>query len=315
HPRDVRSYIAPDECQLSYNPILMVALWEAVATRDVTLFTHTMRRRFPLPEGTAWINYLRSHDDIGWGFADEDAAEVGINGTDHRRFLNRFFTGEFEGSFATGLPFNFNPITLDMRICGTMASLAGLEQASKSGDPLLLDRAVQRITAMYSVVFGAGGIPLLYLGDEVGTLNDYAYLHDARTADDSRWVHRPAAQEDRYDRRHDPETAPGRIYLALQHLIHVRQRLPMLADGDTNWLSSGNRHVLAYLRHGSLLALVNFSDFDERISRKSLGIEAFVSGTLHDLLTDQLLVDDDLVSLAPYQAMWLVLEDQMRSST
>jgi amylosucrase len=315
HPRDVRSYIAPGECQLSYNPIMMVALWDAVATRDVTLFTHSMRKQFALGPGTAWVNYLRSHDDIGWGFADEDAAEVGINGFNHRRFLNAFYTGEFEGSFATGIPFNFNPKTLDMRICGTMASLAGLEQAVASGNAVLLDHAVQRILAMFSVVFSAGGIPLIYLGDEVGTLNDYDYPSDPAKADDSRWAHRPAAQADRYANRHDPQTAEGRIFLGLQRFIALRKQLHVLADGETIWLSSSNPHVLAYSRHEAFLALVNFSDFEERIHRSSLGACWLPGVPLQDLLGSSVLANDGDIVLAPYQVKWLIPEAQVRSST
>ena len=285
HPRDVRSYIGPGECQLSYNPIMMVGLWDVIATRDVTLFTHSMRKQFALGPGTTWVNYLRSHDDIGWGFADEDAAEVGIAGFDHRRFLNQFYTGAFEGSFATGAPFNYNPVTQDMRICGTMASLAGLEQATASGDPALIEHAAQRILAMYSVVLSAGGIPLLYLGDEVGTLNDYRYREDPALQEDSRWMHRPVAQADRYARRKDPAAVEGRIFMGLQRMIQARQQLPVLADGATIWMNSGNRHVLAYTRHDGLLALVNFSDFEERINREALGARWEAGVSLRDVLS------------------------------
>ncbi|MFN8377187.1 MAG: alpha-amylase family protein [Anaerolineae bacterium] len=315
HPRDVRSYISPEECQLSYNPIMMVALWDAVATRDVTLFTLSMRKQFALGPRTSWVNYLRSHDDIGWGFADEDAAEVGINGFNHRRFLNSFFTGEFEGSFATGTPFNFNPRTLDMRISGTMASLAGLEQAVNSSDPLLIDRAVQRILAMFSVVLSAGGIPLIYLGDEVGTLNDYGYRENPTKSDDSRWVHRPAAQAERYARRQDASTVEGRIFLGLKRMIELRQMLPVLADGDTVWANSGNAHVLAYSRHESFLALVNFSDFEERAVRSSLGARWIAGVPLRDLISDQSIGESTEIVLTPYQVMWLVPDNQTRSST
>jgi len=83
HPDFVDDYIAPEECQISYNPTLMALLWEALATREVKLLRHSMSKRFDLPEHTAWINYVRVHDDIGWSFADEDAApEVDNTRTD-----------------------------------------------------------------------------------------------------------------------------------------------------------------------------------------------------------------------------------------
>ncbi|MBU1749671.1 MAG: amylosucrase, partial [Chloroflexi bacterium] len=66
HPDDVARYIAPTECQLSYNPLLMALLWETLATREVRLLQLSMQRRFAIDPGCAWVNYVRCHDDIGW---------------------------------------------------------------------------------------------------------------------------------------------------------------------------------------------------------------------------------------------------------
>src|SRR5438874_494750 len=172
HPDDVLSYISPQECQISYNPLLMALLWESLATGEVKLLNHSMHRRFRLPQGTAWVNYLRSHDDIGWTFDDNDARRKWIDPVGHRTFLNQFYMGRFPGSFARGMPFQENPATGDARVSGTLASLAGLEQAIQSSDELQMELAVRRIVMLYSIILSIGGIPLLYLGDEVGTLND-----------------------------------------------------------------------------------------------------------------------------------------------
>ena len=143
HPDDVARYISPQECQLSYNPLLMALLWNSLATREVRLLDQALRERFKIEDGCAWVNYVRCHDDIGWTFSDEDAARLNINGYEHRQFLNDFYTGRFPGSFARGLPFQENPKTGDARISGTCASLAGLEKAlheetsagGRAGDP------------------------------------------------------------------------------------------------------------------------------------------------------------------------------------
>ncbi|MBC7809558.1 MAG: alpha-amylase family protein, partial [Burkholderiales bacterium] len=245
HPDDVASYIAWEECPISYNPTLMALLWESLATREVKLLRHSMVKRFPLPdEKSSWVNYVRSHDDIGWSFADEDAAEVRIyNGFDHRRFLNAFYTGEFPGSFAAGIPFNFNPHTLDMRICGTTASLAGLERALSSGDDTLIEYALRRILLIHSVILSAGGIPLLYLGDELATTNYYGYELEAGKARDSRWVHRPPFDWQRAELRHDTSTIPGRVFQTLRRLIQVRKQTPALAGGAATFFDTRDPHV------------------------------------------------------------------------
>jgi hypothetical protein len=159
----------------------------------VRLLKQSLGHRQNLPPGTAWVNYLRCHDDVGWAFANDDAAAAGIRPGDHRDFLNRFYTGRFEGSFAAGVPFQHNEDTGDMRICGTAASLAGLEQALQKRDDGLAEMALKRLRMLYGVLSSVGGIPLIFLGEEWAVLNDYTYLDQPEKADDSRWIHRPKA--------------------------------------------------------------------------------------------------------------------------
>lgn len=308
HPTNVRSYIDLKECQISYNPILMSSIWEALATRSTDFLRYTMNKQFPLPPGCTWLNYLRSHDDIGWGFSDEDAEEIGINSADHRYFLNLFYLGRYPGSFATGLPFNFNPRTQDMRISGTTASLSGAEKANKLDDTAYLDTAIQRIIMIHSIILSVGGIPLIYLGDEIGTLNDYSYRDVPEKADDSRWVHRPYIDSEKYARRHDPTTVEGKMYAALLDLIALRKQTATLADSETYFISTGNSRVLGYTRHNSLLVLANFSEFPQQVALNTLQNAWYAVRETVDLLTNQA-VSDSTIYLEPYQFMWLAQQD------
>lgn len=265
HPDEVALYIDPAECQLSYNPLQMALIWEAMATRDVSLLSQALERRHNIPDGTSWVNYVRSHDDIGWTFADGDAAELGINGFDHRRFLNSFYVNRFPGSFARGIPFQDNPRTGDCRISGTTASLCGLEDET--------GQAIDRILLAHSVAFSTGGIPLLYLGDEVGQLNDYGYALEEGHAADSRWVHRPHYPADRYEKRHDPATPEGAVFEGLRKMISVRSGTPEFAGTRLDHFNTNNRGVLGYQRPGDgthILALANFSDGHQTITAQTL---------------------------------------------
>lgn len=308
HPRDVRSYISPEECQLSYNPILMSHLWDALATRETYLMRTAMENRFSLPEGSVWLNYVRSHDDIGWGFADEDAAAVGIKGSDHRQFLNEFYIGKFPGSFAAGVPFNYNPRTGDMRVSGTTAALAGLEVAIRLGDPEAIEAALRRISLIYSVVMSIGGIPLLYLGDELATLNDYDYASDPSKAADSRWVHRPAFPAQRAANRHDPASPEGTVFLRLKEMIATRKSLSALAGAETRFVDVHNKHIFAYVRSEKILVLANFSEFSQTVAlsdvRRPFGFQAEY---LTDYLTGRAIsVDGEApLHLAAYEVLWL----------
>jgi len=308
HPDDVMRYISPQECQISYNPLLMALLWEALATREVKLLAHAMRTRFALPPGCAWVNYLRSHDDIGWTFDDADAWQVGIDPSGHRRFLNSFYSGRFEGTFARGVPFQENPATGDARISGTLASLTGLEQAVQAGDQELIDLAVGRILLLHSVILSIGGIPLIYLGDEAGMLNDYRYASDPAKADDSRWVHRPTVDwAARHAAQQDAAAPAGRIYAGLTRLIQLRTELPALWDGAMEVIESGNPHVFGYVRQHSgqrLLVAANFSEQAQAVEANRVRVYG-LGYQFVDLIAGSAVAAEDGLRLAPYQCVWL----------
>ena len=307
HPDEVVKYIRADECQLSYNPLLMALLWNSLATREVRLLDQALRERYKIPPDCAWVNYVRGHDDIGWTFSDEDAARLGINGYDHRKFLNAFYTGRFEGSFARGLPFQENPHTGDARISGTTASLAGLEEALEDGSEYEVELAIRRILLIHGIIMTTGGIPLLYLGDEIGALNDYSYRKDATKADDSRWVHRPSADWDRIQRRSDPSTIEGRIFQGLMRLIELRKSCPCLAGHDLQVMNTENNHVLGYIRtrgNQRAMILANFSESEQRIPANLLRLYG-LSYSFTDLLAN-VNVDAQDIDMAPYQLLWLV---------
>jgi amylosucrase len=307
HPDEVVKYIAPEECQLSYNPLLMTLLWNTLATREVNLLRFSMEKRFAIPEGSAWVNYVRCHDDIGWTFSDEDAADLGINAFDHRQFLNTFYTGQFEGSFGRGLPFQENAKTGDARISGACASLAGLEKALEEETEQEVKLAIQRILLIHNIILTIGGIPLIYLGDEVGVLNDYSYREDPAKRGDSRWVHRTPADPLRYDQRHDPETLPGRIYHGLQDLINRRKKEPLFSGGSPAFIDCGNSHVFGYLRQAGgrqILLLNNFSDFEQTVPRNALRLSG-LGIQIVDELSGEVLPHQEDLTLKPFQFMWL----------
>ena len=306
HPDEVARYIDPQECQISYNPLLMALLWEALATRSVGLLGASMRDRFHIPTGCAWVNYVRCHDDIGWTFSDEDAAALGIQGFGHRRFLNDFYTGRFAGSFARGLPFQENPKTGDCRISGTCASLAGLEKALREETPTEVDLAVKRILLIHTLIMTIGGIPLLYLGDEIGMLNDYSFRENPAKAHDSRWVHRPKADAGRYALRNQPGTIEERIFSGLQRVIRARKQNEVFAGGEMQVVDVGRPQVFAFLRSQAgarALVLANFSEQPQVIPGNLLRLYG-LSYHFTDLLNGSQVGGEDL-TLGAYDILCL----------
>jgi len=302
HPDEVVKYIDPGECQLSYNPLLMALIWNTLATRNTNLLVQALQERFKINPYCSWVNYVRGHDDIGWTFSDEDAARLGINGFDHRKFLNAFYTGRFEGSFARGLPFQENPKTGDMRISGTCASLAGLEKALREETETEVELAISRILLIHGIILTIGGIPLIYLNDEVGVLNDYTYRDDPSRAGDSRWVHRLETNWDQNCRRKDEKSIEGRIFQNLKGLISLRKSNPVFSGDAMQVVNTGSIHVLGYMRaynsHRALI-LANFSEREQTIPANLLRSYG-LSHSFKDLIMDEDIPIEDL-KLEPYQ--------------
>jgi amylosucrase len=298
------------ECDLAYDNQLMVMLWSALATRDVQLAEQALSRRRAAPAPTAWVTYLRCHDDIGWAVSDADAGAVGLDGFAHRKFLSDFYAGRFPGSFARGALFQQNLATGDARISGSAASLCGVESALETGDQEELTMALRRLESLYAVVFSFGGIPLIYMGDELALRNDPRWADDPAHADDNRWMHRPRMDWSRAGRRQDPESVEGRAFAALRGLVTARRSLPALRSGGaTEILPTGNRSVLGYRRahprSGAFLSLTNFSDVAQQADAGVIARAGLRSPRHARSTAGELAISGDRIELPAWGFVWL----------
>jgi amylosucrase/maltose alpha-D-glucosyltransferase/alpha-amylase len=307
HPDEVAKYIGMEECQLSYNPQLMALLWDALATRDTRVLLYAMRHRYTTPEGCGWVNYVRCHDDIGWAFADDDVAAVGFDPEEHRRFLTKFYTGKFEGSFSRGAPFQEDPRTGDARVSGTCASLTGIEKALAEQDDAELELAIQRTLLIHGVIITMSGIPLLYLGDEIAMLNNYGYDKDPAKVGDSRWLHRTQFDQERAEQRRDLSSVPGRIYQGLLRLIQLRGQNMAFSRGETEFVETGNKHVFGYFRsneHNTAFVLANFSEQEQRLEARRLR-QMGMRKSMVDMHAGRVITATQELVIEPYQLMVL----------
>jgi amylosucrase len=303
---------------LAYHNSLNVQLWSALATGRSDLARRALSGRPPKPVTTAWGTYVRGHDDIGWAVDDADAAAVGLQGWAHRSFLSAYYAGRHPGSAARGLVFQDDPDAGSSRTSGTTASLAGLESALQEGDEEAVDRALGRIFLLHAAIYGYGGVPLLYSGDEIGLMNDASWATEPAHAGDNRWVHRPRLPWDVAAERHDPRSVPGRVYTGLRHLAAVRASLPSLhAAVESEPLDVGNDAVLALARRhaaGSLVMLYNVTPRWQRVPVQPLHrvgitqpwehLSAFTPQTEPGAFGDE-------VTLPPYAAWWVGDRDDL----
>ncbi|MFH0785943.1 MAG: alpha-amylase family protein, partial [Pseudomonadota bacterium] len=256
-PGEIAKYFGEDainakECEIAYNATFMSLLWDAVATKNAILLNRGVKNLPVKLERATWLNYVRCHDDIGLGFDDNDARLSGYDPFQHRHFLVDYFTGKFPGSPARGLPFGDNPKTGDARISGALASLVGLESALESHDEEAIDAAIKTILLLHSMILSFGGIPLLYYGDAIGTLNSLEYLEDPAKADDNRWINRSFFDWRKAEKRYRVGTVEQRIFSALKKMIALRKETAAFADFDNRQLLSVDNPNLLVFFHSDL---------------------------------------------------------------
>lgn len=253
------------ECNMLYNVTTMATTWHTLATHDVRLMKHQLGQVFSLPKQYVFLNYLRCHDDIGWGLDYNFLKQFGVDEVEHKRFLNAYFRGYTDYSDARGELYNDDPRLGDARLCGTTASLCGIEAAEYERDEEKLDRAIRLDIMLHAFLLTQSGIPVLYSGDEIGQLNDYSYHENPLKWDDSRYLHRGDFRWDEAKKRKQTKSREGRIFKAIQKLEKLRSKYSVFDGAADTWIvETYNDAVLGigrYYKGEKLIALFNFSPF------------------------------------------------------
>lgn len=255
------------ECHMLYNVTTMATTWHTVATRDVRLLKRQLDIVNGLPKEYVFLNYLRCHDDIGWGLDYGTLMTEGIGERSHKQYLNDYFQGYAGNSNSRGELYNADPVTGDARFCGTTASMCGIEKAGFEQDDAAMERAIRADLMLHAYMFMQSGIPVLYSGDEIGQVNDYTYKDDPNKAADSRYIHRGAMNWKLAENRKVSGTVENRIFQGLEKLEKIRRTEKVfMTDADTWTIETWDNSVLCigrYFEGEKLIGLFNFSEFDK----------------------------------------------------
>ena len=277
-PKELAAYFGTPEkpeCHMLYNVSTMVNLWSALASRDTRLLKAQLDALHALPKNCWFVNYLRCHDDIGWGLDEAEERRIGIDPQAHKEYLYHFYEGQFPGSWAKGELYNYDPATRDARSCGTAASLCGVEQALDKGDEAALELALRRDLLLHSAMAFLQGFPMLNCGDEIGQLNGWGYKSDPALAEDSRNLHRSRFDWEKAARRTVPGTVQNVLWQGLEQLRTLRADECFAPDAWVTTWDSHNPGVLALVRrHGAktLVGLFNFTEHPAAVRLDALDI-------------------------------------------
>lgn len=315
-PRQIMQYFGEGlargrECDFAYNATQMALEWDMLATGDTRVMLAAQEVLLRKPLNNSWITYTRCHDDIGLGYDDAMIQQAGFNAYEHRKFLQRYYSGNWPGSPAMGELFSVNPRTGDARISGTLASLCGLEKARGEESEAAIALSIQKILLLQAHSIFIGGLPMLFYGDEVGYTNDYSYRNDPSKAYDNRWLHRPLIDWEKNARSETADTIENLLYTGTQKLLAIRRVLPVVADRNNHeWLSPHNIHVAGFVRHGPqpLYCLFNFNERPAHLTWYALKEKGCQAARLLDHWSGETIAvgaDHEYLVLAPYQFYFL----------
>ena len=289
------------ECHMLYNVTTMATTWNSIATRDIRLLKKQMDIVSRLPKQYTFLNYLRCHDDIGWGLDFDTMKQWGMEEPSHKRYLNDYFTGKIADSISRGELYNDDPVTQDARFCGTTASMCGIEAAGFEGNAEKMQTAIQEDLMLHAYMLTQSGIPMLYSGDELGQVNDYSYKDDAEKASDSRYLHRGAFLWELADKRKDLSTVQGQLFQMLNRLEQIRRQENVFSqEAEVYTYDVHNDSILGILREYKgerFIALFNFSEREQTAWMQEEGI-------FRDLINGEITEIKDLV-LKGYDFVWV----------
>lgn len=289
------------ECHMLYNVTTMATTWNSIATRDIRLLKKQMDIVSRLPKQYTFLNYLRCHDDIGWGLDFDTMKQWGMEEPSHKRYLNDYFTGKIADSISRGELYNDDPVTQDARFCGTTASMCGIEAAGFEGNAEKMQTAIQEDLMLHAYMLTQSGIPMLYSGDELGQVNDYSYKDDAEKASDSRYLHRGAFLWELADKRKDLSTVQGQLFQMLNRLEQIRRQENVFSqEAEVYTYDVHNDSILGILREYKgerFIALFNFSESEQTAWMQEEGI-------FRNLVNGEIVEVKDPV-LKGYEFVWM----------
>ena len=309
-PKELKAYFGTPEapeCHLLYNVSLMVNFWSSLASQDVRLLEHMAEDILSMEEHCSFVNYIRCHDDIGWGLDEDYERKIGIDPLKHKIFLYRFFEGSFPGSYSLGQLYNYDRVSLDARSCGTTASLCGIENGRNHFDDTMIEMGVKRDLLMHAALYSFRGFPMLSSGDEIGQLNDWSYMNNPSLALDSRNIHRSHFNWDNEKKAQEGKGYEGEIMKGILTLDRVRKTEPCFApEAKVNTWKSHSDGVFSIRRTiegRDMLCVMNF-----RGSKEKVHCDYFM-GEYEYLFTKRVVNPGIGFELQPYEYLYLVQDN------
>ncbi|MER2492239.1 sugar phosphorylase [Catenovulum sediminis] len=245
----------------------------------------------PSQVGTAYFNFIASHDGIGLrpaeGLLDEDELATLVNTISQ-------FGGKISWRSANGInkPYEMNISLFD-----------ALQGTYKGPDKYQIDRFI----CAHAVMLALEGIPGIYLHSLFGTTNDYERVNNTSQ---NRSINRHQWQADELDAQLDNKYSHHhKVFNRMRKLIKIRTTQPAFHPNAVQFTLQLGEELLGFWRQSqnrkqSIFCIFNMTDKEQTIAMAEINL--IDTEEWFDLIADSKVEDlRSTLTLAPYQAVWL----------
>ncbi|WP_412727656.1 sugar phosphorylase [Alteromonas sp. D210916BOD_24] len=285
-----------NEAHAIYNFSLPPLLVNTLVTGDCTYLKSWMMSMPPAQNGTAYFNFIASHDGIGLRPAEGLLDDEEISDLVHTM---QSFGGKISwraSDHGQQKPYEIN-ITLFDALQGTV----------KGPDKYQVDRFI----CAHAIMLGMEGIPGIYIHSLLGTSNDYekvAYSGHNRCINRHRWD-----LDELEALLNSPFSQHHKVLTRLSQLIRIRKAQPAFHPNATQFTLQLGNQIFGYWRQSldrkqSIFSISNISDEDQTILLSDINLIG--TDNWIDLISrDEILHSSGFIQLSPYQTLWISNQD------
>jgi maltose alpha-D-glucosyltransferase / alpha-amylase len=288
-PNEVIRYFGNgDECNAGYHFPLMPMIFKSIAAQSSKAVTNILSTDVTpvIPESAQWFTFLRCHDEL--------SLELVYVSEEDRKFIHDHYCRQPLWDFRLGQ--------------GVAARLSEL-----------MGRNPDKIGLAFSIMLTLPGTPIIYYGDEFGTLNDeanYREMIKVSGKDDTRFLVRGKMDWKKTEfELKNPHSYSAKVYNQVRKMVNTRNLYQCFGRGKIEWLELTDKNnnalddVLIYKRFDDkdeLLIIQNLSDEEQVVILP----EFLAKKSWVNLLENELTIDKtaDTITLLPLVYFWLLVK-------
>ena len=281
-----------NEAHAIYNFSLPPLLINTLVSQDSSALTQWLMSMPPAQNGTAYFNFIASHDGIGLRPAEGLLSPETIN---ELVTTMQDFNGKI--SWRTAADGSQSPYEINIALIDAC-------RGTHEGED---EWQIARFMCAHTIMLGLEGIPGIYIHSLLGTMND---IERVINTGQNRSINRHRWEYNKLDTVLNNENSLHYIILdKMKTLINIRQQQSAFHPNATQFTLQLGEHCFGYWRQSmdraqSVFCITNISKQAQFIRISDVNLIS--TQTWSDLLSNLVLAQDQqTLTLAPYQTLWL----------